>query len=192
MGCASPHPDCASPSHSSHPLHLLTPIASPIATALTLGRASPHWLDSCTHQAELNIMLRSFWETADPTFSHISYKGYLGSEDTLKNKWQREWLHHYNGTLRGATVVEYGIARYIGIDISNRQVANARQRLAGYNARFERVDALSASIVSNETPTLVVSQAVIQHFESVKYFKAQTPATHTATHGIWSDALVVG
>ena len=192
MGRASPHPDRVSPSHSSHPLHLLTPIASPIATALTLGRASPHWLDSCTHQAELNIMLRSFWETADPTFSHISYKGYLGSEDTLKNKWQREWLHHYNGTLRGATVVDYGIARYIGIDISNRQVANARQRLAGYNARFERVDALSASIVSNETPTLVVSQAVIQHFESVKYFKAQTPATHTATHGIWSDALVVG
>ena len=152
-------------------------------------------------------MLRSFWETADPTFSHISYTGHLGSEDKLKNKWQREWLHHYNGTLRGATVVEYGIgggllgthlfedygiARYIGIDISNRQVAKARQRLAGYNARFERVDALSASIVSNETPTLVVSQAVIQHFESVKYFKAQTPATHTATHGIWSDALVVG
>ena len=132
-------------------------------------------------------MLRSFWETADTSFSHINYKGYLGSEDKLKKGWQREWLHHYNGTLGGATVVEYGIgggllgkqlfedygiARYIGIDISDRQVANARDRLAGYNVRFERVDALSASIVSNETPTLVVSQAVIQHFESLSYFKA--------------------
>lgn len=132
-------------------------------------------------------MLRSFWERANPTFSHISYEGYLGSEDALKKKWQREWLHHYNGTLGGATVVEYGIgggllgkhlfedygiARYIGIDISGRQVANATHRLAGYNARFERVDALSASIVSNETPTLVVSQAVIQHFESLSYFQA--------------------
>ena len=133
------------------------------------------------------IMLRSFWETANPAFSHISYKGHLGSEDALKKKWQREWLHHYNGTLGGATVVEYGIgggllgkhlfedygiARYIGIDISDRQVANATRRLAGYNARIERVDALSASIVSNETPTLVVSQAVIQHFESLSYFQA--------------------
>jgi len=132
-------------------------------------------------------MLRSFWETADPTFSHISYNKWLGSEDLLKSKWQREWLHHYNGTLGGATVVEYGIgggllgkhlfedygiARYIGIDISDRQVANARQRLAGYNARFERVDALDAAIVSDETPTLVVSQAVIQHFSSVSYFQA--------------------
>ena len=59
-----------------------------------------------------------------------------------------------------------------GIDISDRQVANATRRLAGYNARIERVDALSASIVSNETPTLVVSQAVIQHFESLSYFQA--------------------
>ena len=169
-------------------VHLLNPIASSIATARPLGRVSPHWLDSNARRLNSTfIMLRSFWETADPTFSHISYNNYLGSEDLLKSEWQREWLHHYNSTLGGATVVEYGIgggllgthlfedygiARYIGIDISDRHVANARQRLAGYNARFERVDALDASIVSNETPTLVVSQAVIQHFSSVSYFQA--------------------
>ena len=130
-------------------------------------------------------MLRDFWNNVDTKFSHINYSGHLGSEYKLKASWQKQWLWRYNGTLKDAVVVEYGIGggllgehlfddykiqRYIGIDISERQLAAAAVRLRGRNFRLERVDRLDASIVLNESVTFFVCQAVIQHFESLDYF----------------------
>ena len=128
--------------------------------------------------------LAKFWDTADPTFSHISYDRWLSSPQNLTKAWEKQWLFRFSD-LRGQSVVEYGIgggllaqhlfetrniSRYTGVDLSQRSINESRRRLRGLNVRLIRADALDARLIKGKTD-LFVSQAVIQHFESMSYFQ---------------------
>ena len=133
---------------------------------------------------EQQAQMQAFWNTVDPTFAHISYQKWLSSPENLTRSWERGWLHRFTG-IEGHSVVEYGIgggllaehlfstrniSRYTGIDISQRQINESRRRLRGLNVKLIRADALDAKLV-REPVDLFVSQAVIQHFESMLYFQ---------------------
>lgn len=139
-----------------------------------------------------NGSLRAFWDGADPGYAHIAYdKTYLGGEARLASAWTKAWLGRFAPWLVGARVVEYGIgggllgelllrsynvSHYTGLDISDRQLAHARARLGARwgPERFAllRVDELPdlSALDAGPPSTVLISQAVIQHFPSVAYF----------------------
>ena len=134
--------------------------------------------------------LSEFWDHADPTFSHIAYDRWLGSERKLVRTWAATWLDRFamDGALppRSARVLEYGIgggllgelllrnystAHYTGLDVSARQLSNAARRLCerfpGSAFSLRRVDELPA--IESGNYDALVSQAVIQHFPNMAY-----------------------
>ena len=128
--------------------------------------------------------LAKFWNTVDGTFAHINYSKWLSSPENLTKAWEKQWLFRFND-LKGQSVVEYGIgggllaqhlfnarniSRYTGIDLSQRQINESRRRLRGLNVRLIRADALDARMIRGQVD-LFVSQAVVQHFESMSYFQ---------------------
>jgi hypothetical protein len=151
--------------------------------------------------------LRAFWEDANPTFAHIDYSGHLGSPEKLMSQWKAKWITRVAPYLRGARVVEYGIgaallgqvllgeynvSHYTGLDISDRQLGQARERLSARFApsRFTllRVDELpDLTTLGSPPPTFFISQAVIQHFPSMAYyerFAARINAAPSITHAM--------
>lgn len=133
--------------------------------------------------SQMSAALQQFWNKVDGTFAHIQYNKWLSSPENLTKAWEKQWLHRFP-SLEGAAVVEYGIgggllahhlfhtrniSQYTGIDISQRQINESRRRLRGLNVRLIRADALDARLIKGKVD-LFVSQAVIQHFESMVYF----------------------
>lgn len=126
-----------------------------------------------------NGSVRAFWNTADPRYAHISYSGYLRSEEALVAYWQNQWLNTFAPYLTSTSrVVEYGIgagllgkvllrdynvAHYVGLDISDRQIAAASAALSTISSSrytLRRVDAIPS--LEQYAPTVFISQAVIQ------------------------------
>ena len=90
--------------------------------------------------------LINFWETCDPVFSHIEINDYLGDFDTLTKSWENNFIA--KDDFNDKVVVDYGIGggflgqylfsaknikKYIGFDISVRQLAEASNNLNGLN-----------------------------------------------------------
>lgn len=128
--------------------------------------------------------LRGWWNNADPTFSHISYTKWLKSEDDLVKGWKSTWIHRMpthighvaeygigGGLLGKVLLTKHNVTHYTGLDISDRQINEARKRLdVCCKKRFTltRVSEHLNKSVLQGVDTFV-SQAVIQHFPSDKY-----------------------
>ena len=139
---------------------------------------------SSAHEASV---ARSYWESADSTFSHIDYTNFPGQDRGILADWEETWLRQWDETtpLKGMRVADYGIGagllgdvllskyeigHYIGIDIAQRQLDSAASRLTrrGMVGRFELL--MAPTNFSALRADALVSQAVIQHFPSRKYF----------------------
>ena len=138
--------------------------------------------------------LASWWSTvANPTYAHVQYNHWLGSEQRLVSSWHKDWLLAFSQrhTLSGKRLLDYGIgggllgkvlldsphqiAHYVGIDISERSLDAARKRLthAGFlPSQFTLLYAPQAFSELWPVPDVLISQAVIQHFPSRAYADA--------------------
>jgi 2-polyprenyl-3-methyl-5-hydroxy-6-metoxy-1,4-benzoquinol methylase len=124
--------------------------------------------------------LINFWETCDPVFSHIEINDYLGDFNTLTKSWENNFIGKYD--FNNKVVVDYGIGggflgqylfstknikKYIGFDISARQLAEASNNLNGLNVDLYNVD--DKETFNDLSADIFISQAVIQHFPDEKY-----------------------
>jgi 2-polyprenyl-3-methyl-5-hydroxy-6-metoxy-1,4-benzoquinol methylase len=124
--------------------------------------------------------LINFWETCDPVFSHIEINDYLGDFSTLTKSWENNFIGKYD--FNDKVVVDYGIGggflgqylfstknikKYIGFDISARQLAEASNNLNGLNVDLYNVD--DKETFNDLSADIFISQAVIQHFPDEKY-----------------------
>eukprot|EP00965_Chrysotila_dentata_P252295 6210603-Pleurochrysis_carterae.AAC.2 len=138
--------------------------------------------------------LSGYWNNADKEYAHINYNGYLAGEKKLIQAWTDWWLKyspvsmHRRDVFENATVMEYGIGggllgkhllekykvrHYIGVDIAERQLEEASNRLDAC-CRFKysrlKVDHILDDVDLNPFRIDVfVSQAVMQHFPSNVY-----------------------
>jgi 2-polyprenyl-3-methyl-5-hydroxy-6-metoxy-1,4-benzoquinol methylase len=125
--------------------------------------------------------LISFWETCDPVFSHIEINDYLGDFSTLTKSWENNFISKYD--FNDKVVVDYGIGggflgqylfsaknikKYIGFDISARQLAEASNNLNGLDVDLYNVN--DKETFNDLGADIFISQAVIQHFPDEKYF----------------------
>lgn len=121
-----------------------------------------------------------FWENCNPNFSHIEISGHLKDFKTLTSSWENNFLNEYDFTNK--CIIDYGIGggylglylfqnkslnKYIGFDISNRQLNQARKNLKGYNCEFynSNIDKKFNKYDAN----ILICQAVIQHFPNEEY-----------------------
>jgi len=125
---------------------------------------------------------RAWWQSnSSDRFAHRIISGRLGSEAELVEMWNKTWLFHFNWT--GQRVLEYGIGgaylgrelfrhyrikSYVGIDISQKSITAAENTLKPWNSRTQLL--LTPQQFASLTPSIIVCQAVIQHFPSLAYF----------------------
>ncbi len=124
--------------------------------------------------------LIDFWETCDPVFSHIQIDDYLGDFESLTKSWENNFINRYD--FNDKIVVDYGIGggflgqylfsaknmkKYIGFDISTRQLEEASNNLKGLNADLYNVN--DRETFNDLGADIFISQAVIQHFPDEKY-----------------------
>jgi len=128
--------------------------------------------------------LKSFWDTCDTTFAHLTIDKHLKHYDNLTNNWDKYFLTYLNNlySLENKNIIDYGIGggylgihlhkkyhikKYIGIDLSNRQLKYAEYNLKQYPIDYEL---LITPIEFNTIPCdIFISQAVIQHFPDREY-----------------------
>lgn len=128
--------------------------------------------------------LKSFWETCDTTFAHITIDKHLKNYEDLTKGWDKYFLIHLNTIkpLSNTTILDYGIGggylgihmhktysikKYIGVDISERQLKYAEHNLQKLNINYEL---LSTPVEFKNIPCdIFISQAVIQHFPDIIY-----------------------
>lgn len=127
-----------------------------------------------------NNKLVDFWDNCDPIFSHINISGYLKSPAELAKSWESNFISEYD--FSNKTVIDYGIGggflglylfqnknikKYIGFDISERQLNEAKNNLNGYQTELINVE--NRKPFKAYPADIFVSQAVIQHFPNEKY-----------------------
>mmetsp|Transcript_17738 Transcript_17738/g.38326 ORF Transcript_17738/g.38326 Transcript_17738/m.38326 type:complete len:247 (+) Transcript_17738:71-811(+) len=137
--------------------------------------------------------LSGFWNSVDKAYAHVSYNaGHLRGEARLIKNWEAHWLNHsqeqYGNLFENATVMEYGIGggllgkhllekynarHYIGVDIAERQLKAAAERLgACCRHKYSMVQVNGSLNQADLKPFRIdvfVSQAVMQHFPSASY-----------------------
>ena len=137
--------------------------------------------------------LARWWaRNANPTYAHVQYNHWLGSEAHLTRSWQQDWLRAFaqRHALPGMRILDYGIgggllgevllrdyrlAHYTGVDISDRSLDAARQRLTRTGFYPSQASLLHAPVAFAELrpiPDVLISLAVIQHFPSRAYADA--------------------
>lgn len=129
--------------------------------------------------------IEKFWNNCDKTFAHVSINKYLGNYQSLCNNWDMWFLNYLNNNvvlLQNKTIVDFGIGgaylgvylsskynikKYIGIDISDRQLNQSAINLSKNNVNYE----LHKNLLSFEQliADVFITQAVIQHFPSIDY-----------------------
>lgn len=122
--------------------------------------------------------VKSFWETCNTTFAHITAKEWLVSPEYMINSFKFK-MGPIDPT--GKTIIDYGIGgaylgiylfnnfnikKYIGIDISQRSLDAANKNLLKY-LNFELL--LSPINFNTIKADVFVSFATIQHFPNKKY-----------------------
>ncbi len=127
-----------------------------------------------------NKKLIEFWDKCDPVFSHIEISGYLNNPSVLAKSWENNFLKEYNFTNK--TVIDYGIGgaflglylfnfkgikKYIGFDISERQLKEATKNLNGFT--FELHNVINKKEFKFYPADIFICQAVIQHFPNEEY-----------------------
>lgn len=129
--------------------------------------------------------LKTFWETCDTTFAHLTINKHLISCENLVKNWDDYFLVNLNSIhpLANKSILDYGIGggylgihlhekyqikKYIGVDISERQLKFASNNLQNHN--IKNYELLLSPIKFNEIKCDVfISQAVIQHFPDINY-----------------------
>jgi SAM-dependent methyltransferase len=128
--------------------------------------------------------LKEFWETCDTTFAHVTIDKHLKNYKDLTQGWDKHFLAQLNAVkpLSNTTILDYGIGggylgihmyssyninKYIGIDISERQLKYAKHNLQQFNINYELL--LTPVEFKNIQCDIFISQAVIQHFPDVEY-----------------------
>lgn len=128
--------------------------------------------------------IKQFWETCDTAFAHITINKHLKNYKSLTDYWDVQFLRKLNtiSPLINKTIVDYGIGgghtgihlhnrykihKYIGLDISERQIEIASKNLLRHQVNHELK---LVPIEFNNIPCDVfISQAVIQHFPDNQY-----------------------
>lgn len=108
--------------------------------------------------------------------------GYLGGEKNVEADWKRNFLLKYawqnkslldygigGGFLGKHLFEQYKLGKYIGVDISQKSLDAAKTNLAKQIAGGKVQLLLTPQAFKQYTPDILVCQAVIQHFPSVKY-----------------------
>lgn len=130
------------------------------------------------------IILKHFWENCDTTFAHVTIDKYLKNQDSLFNFWQKNFLDDLKDyyDLQDKILIDYGIGggyfglyathkfnvkKYIGIDIAERQINEAKNILTNNNVNHELF--LIPVNFKSFNANIFVSQATIQHFPSIDY-----------------------
>lgn len=130
------------------------------------------------------VDIKDFWEKCDTTFAHITIDKHLKNYDELTNNWDKYFLVSLNKifSLHNSTVIDYGIgggylgvylfekykiSKYVGIDISERQIKYAHKNLQKINLPYELI--LAPVDFSQIKADVFISQAVIQHFPDALY-----------------------
>lgn len=126
--------------------------------------------------------IKKFWERCKHTFAHIEATGYLKDEATLFKGWDRDFLHKLLEFTELKSILDYGIGsallakhlhskygleKYIGIDIADRQLAYARDRLKDMSLEYE-LHGTNYEFSGAKVDALI-SLAVIQHFPDLEY-----------------------
>ena len=131
----------------------------------------------------------NFWDTCNPTTAHLEFP----KEDLVKGfniygglmKWmelvEKRFGNKYDWVNK--SVIDYGcgggnlgsylltnkeISKYIGLDISDRSLRVASEKIEDSRAEFYREETIS---FEQFNPDFIVSLAVIQHFPSFDYYK---------------------
>jgi len=127
--------------------------------------------------------VKNFWDTCDTAFSHIEIKKHLKNYNTLTSQWEKAFIPLLDW--KNKSVVDYGIGggwlgkylfetknidKYIGIDISQRSLDNAKINL--FNFRNNVLLFLTNDIdLSSLRADIFVCQACIQHFPDMDYLE---------------------
>jgi ubiquinone/menaquinone biosynthesis C-methylase UbiE len=124
--------------------------------------------------------LVDFWDNCDPVFSHIKIEDYLVDLDSLVKSWENNFLKFYD--FKNKVVIDYGIgggylglyllkrkelSKYVGFDISNRQLNEARKVLS--NLPVILYNTAQKNTFNEFNADIFICQAVIQHFPSEEY-----------------------
>lgn len=127
-----------------------------------------------------NKKLIEFWDNCDPVFSHIDISGYLNNPSALAKSWENNFIKEYD--FSNKTVIDYGIGggflglhlfkfkgikKYIGFDISERQLNEASKNLEGFTIELHNV--MNRKQFKSYPADIFISQAVIQHFPDEAY-----------------------
>lgn len=130
-------------------------------------------------QSEIDKLI-NFWNNCNPIFSHIEIAGYLKNLDTLINFWENNFLQFYE--FKNKILIDYGIgggylglhllqnkglSKYIGFDISDRQLNEAKKVLHGLPV--DLFNTIEKNNFDEFNADIFVCQAVIQHFPSKEY-----------------------
>lgn len=127
--------------------------------------------------------IKEFWEKCNTTFSHCSIDNWLKSENNLYESWDNHFLLKLNSLydLRNSTVIDYGtgggflgkhlfnkfgVKKYIGIDIAERQLNEVKKNLSSYNIETYLLPLSDFNLGAD----VFITQAVIQHFPNQDYF----------------------
>lgn len=124
--------------------------------------------------------VRKFWETCRANYAHLRNNWTWDKESYRKTYFEDTFLNHIN--FENKTVIDYGcgggylgihlfenygIKKYIGIDIADRSLITTRKNLDGYNfeAHMTPIDfcVLGADVF--------ITLATMQHFPDEKYLR---------------------
>ena len=124
--------------------------------------------------------LTNFWDNCEPVFSHIEISDYLKDIKSLTDSWEKHFINHYE--FKDKTVIDYGIGggylglyliknknikKYIGFDISKRQINAAKNNLTGLPVELYTVS--NTTNFGKHNADMFICQAVIQHFPNEEY-----------------------
>lgn len=121
----------------------------------------------------MNIeQVEKFWDNSDKNFSHLTIPNWL------INRWEKYFLNKID--FNNKSVIDYGIGggylgkllfdeynlqKYVGIDISQRQLDHAKKYLKNTNSYFYKTPIQFNKLNAD----IFISQAVIQHFPNEEY-----------------------
>lgn len=126
-----------------------------------------------------NQTAQDWWDhTANEAFQHLDeayVNAHMKDWQTFlpRFEWKGKSILDYGiggGYLGKILLRDYGINHYTGVDISQKALDAAQHTLANWNASLSLH--LTPLKFSDATPTILVSQQVIQHFPSVEYLSS--------------------